>query len=98
MRESLEKKQLEKAFSPIIKSQQNVSDKIVHTLREGRESNVPIKLEARKKRKLEKDDIGEIANRYRNRYMSPDPSFDVSFGINFLTAISIHYPMPSSAI
>ena len=77
-------KQLEKTFSPIIKSQQTMSDKIVHTLRENRESNVPIKLGIRKKQKLEKDDFGELANRYKNRYMSRDPSIDVSFGINFL--------------
>ncbi len=76
-------RQLEKTFSPIIKSQQNMSDKIVHTLRENRESNVRIKLEARRKRKLTKVDFGELANHYRNRYMNRDGDIDVAFGINF---------------
>ena len=65
-------KQLEKTFSPIIKSQQKMSDKIVHTLRENRESNVPIKLEVRKKQKLDKDQLGELANHYKIRYMNRD--------------------------
>ena len=78
-------RELEQTFKPVIKSQQNMAEKIVNQLRETRETREPVvKLENRKKRKLEKDDFGPLATRYRNRYMNRDPTIDTSFGINFL--------------
>ena len=78
---------LQETFSPVVKAQTDMADKIVNSLKEIR----PVKeqqqqekvLKPSKKRRLSSDEYGSIADAYRNRYMSRDGEIDTSFGITF---------------
>ena len=77
---------LEQTFAPIIKSQKNMTEEIVKSLKKdtGQETGqfFPLKSE-RKKRKLEEKEYGPLAEDYRKRYTLRDPDIDTQFGINF---------------
>ena len=64
---------LEKTFAPIIKSQKNMTEEIVNTLKA-----------ERKRVKFEEKEFGPLAEDYRRRYTMRDPDIDTQFGINFL--------------
>ena len=77
---------LEQTFAPIIKSQKNMTEEIVKSLKKdtGQETGqfIPLKVE-RKKRKLEDREYGPLAEDYRKRYTLRDPDIDTQFGVNF---------------
>ena len=73
---------LEQTFAPIIKSQKNMTEEIVKSLKKETGEFIPLKAE-RKKRKLEEREYGPLAEDYRKRYSLRDPDIDTKFGINF---------------
>ena len=74
---------LQETFHPVVQAQTDMTEKIVKSLKEIN----PIKQEKilipSKKRRLDDDEFGPVANAYRNRWMSRDGDIDTSFGINF---------------
>ena len=80
---------LQETFSPLVRAQTDMEDKIVKSLKQIRplkeEEHLQEKvLKPSKKRRLSsEEEYGSLADAYRNRYMSRDNEIDTSFGINF---------------
>ena len=87
---------LEKRYAPIVKSQKKMSDDIVKELRHQRESTdySPVKKEQTEQsfssvkeesrnNKVE-ENLGNLAEDYKNRYALHDPDIDLAFGVRFL--------------
>ena len=87
---------LEKRYAPIVKSQKKMSEDIVKELRDQRANTeyFPVKKEqtkqtfspVKKEKKGNKveENLGNLAEDYRNRYALHDPDLDLAFGIRFL--------------
>ena len=80
---------LQETFNPVVKAQEDMTEKIVNSLKEIKPMKEEMSLKEEKvlkpskKRRLSSEDYGSLADAYRNRYMSRDNEIDTSFGINF---------------
>ena len=78
---------LQETFHPVVKAQEDMTEKIVKSLKEinhvKEEKIIPF---PSKKRRLSSDHEygGPLASAFRNRYMSRDNDIDSSFGIHFV--------------
>ena len=74
---------LQETFHPVVQAQTDMTEKIVKSLKEinpTKQEKIPI---PSKKRRLDDDEFGPLANDYRNKWMSRSGDIDTSFGINF---------------
>ena len=70
---------LEETFHPIVRSQAKMTEQIIKSLREKRDSDSS---EEELPKKRREEDFGPLAEEYWNRYAMRDPTIDTSFGIN----------------